>query len=115
MGWFRISNSFEGPVSMAGRVEESVWEERREWMRRQQESGLSAAHRLPADARCTQLPAGKLGFVAKQNPNQTEASSAAFERVLREAVDRMRTRLLSHRVMPNRLQRSRTGHNFAEG
>lgn len=24
---------------MAGRVEESVWEERREWIRRQQESG----------------------------------------------------------------------------
>lgn len=28
---------------MAGRVEESVWGERREWIRRQQESGLSAA------------------------------------------------------------------------
>ncbi len=28
---------------MAGRVEESVWEERREWIRRQQESGLSVA------------------------------------------------------------------------
>ncbi len=28
---------------MAGRVEESVWEERREWIRRQQGSGLSVA------------------------------------------------------------------------
>lgn len=28
---------------MAGRVEESVWEERWEWIRRQQESGLSVA------------------------------------------------------------------------
>lgn len=28
---------------MAGRVAESVWEERREWIRRQQESGLSVA------------------------------------------------------------------------
>jgi transposase-like protein len=28
---------------MAGRVEESVWEERGEWIRRQQESGLSVA------------------------------------------------------------------------
>ena len=28
---------------MAGRVEESVWEERREWIRRQKESGLSVA------------------------------------------------------------------------
>lgn len=28
---------------MAGRVEESVWEERREWIRRQAESGLSVA------------------------------------------------------------------------
>ncbi len=28
---------------MAGRVEETVWEERREWIRRQQESGLSVA------------------------------------------------------------------------
>ncbi len=28
---------------MAGRVEESVWGERREWIRRHQESGLSAA------------------------------------------------------------------------
>ena len=28
---------------MAGRVEESVWEERREWIRRQEESGLSVA------------------------------------------------------------------------
>lgn len=29
---------------MAGRVEESVWEERQEWIRRQRESGLSVAH-----------------------------------------------------------------------
>jgi transposase-like protein len=29
---------------MAGRVEESVWEERREWIRKQQQSGLSVAH-----------------------------------------------------------------------
>ena len=28
---------------MAGRVEESVWEERREWVHRQQESGLPVA------------------------------------------------------------------------
>ena len=28
---------------MAGRVEESVWGERREWIRRQQDSGLSVA------------------------------------------------------------------------
>jgi hypothetical protein len=28
---------------MAGRVEESVWEERREWIRRQRESGVSVA------------------------------------------------------------------------
>lgn len=29
---------------MAGRVEESVWVERQEWIRRQRESGLSVAH-----------------------------------------------------------------------
>ena len=28
---------------MSGRVEESVWEERREWIRKQEASGLSAA------------------------------------------------------------------------
>ena len=28
---------------MAGRVEESVWDERREWIRRQRESGLPVA------------------------------------------------------------------------
>lgn len=28
---------------MAGRVDESVWEERREWIRRQEDSGLSVA------------------------------------------------------------------------
>jgi hypothetical protein len=34
---------FVGIVTMAVRVEESVWEERREWIRRQQEGGLSVA------------------------------------------------------------------------
>ena len=30
-------------MTLAGRVEESVWEERREWIGKQQESGLSVA------------------------------------------------------------------------
>ena len=32
---------------MAGRVEESVWEERQEWIRRQQESGVVGCSLLP--------------------------------------------------------------------
>jgi hypothetical protein len=44
VGWFLVSNSPKGTFAMAGRtVREAMWDERREWIRKQRESGMSVA------------------------------------------------------------------------
>jgi len=44
VGWLLLSNSLKGTFAMAGRtVREAMWGERREWIRKQRESGLSIA------------------------------------------------------------------------